>query len=331
MNVDEVVDAAVVLWNIDHAGWSVIVDVDGLNTTIRFPAADAALHIYRAGTTRARMRALHVARGRLADEGIPVVGLLPSVAGRTWEQVGDRMLEVENWVHHDGQMNTWQRLRQGCLLLAAVHSAWADLDLGSDGEACAWANWIAPSQIAAHAAAAVDTLNRWRLRGLAREVERLAELTSVEFAALPEQVVHGDFWDNNIYLRGEDIVAVTDFDFLGRRPRIDDLALTLYFADEQPYFAGSGDRSAAVRRSDLTPLVTAYTHRLDEPLTDVELTALPFALARQPMWTFAKNVLEHPDQDRAREDAIATAAAVGRALEILDEPEAWSHAFSSGG
>lgn len=83
-----------------------------------------------------------------------------------------------------------------------------------------------------------------------------------------------------------------------------------------------------MRRSDLAPLVTAYAHRLSDPLTDAELTALPYALARQPMWTYAKWVLEHPDQDHARHDAVVTAAAVGRALEILDEPEVWSHQFS---
>ena len=316
------------LWDIDQAGWSVIVD-DGMNTTIRLPTADAALHIFRTGTTHARMQALQIARGRLADGGVPVVGLVPSVAGRTWESVGDRMLEVENWVDHDGRMNTWERLRQGSLVLAAVHSIWADLDLGTDGEACDWANWIAPPQIAADAAAALDTLNRWQVGGLAQNVERLAELTCVEFSGLTVQVVHGDFWDNNIYFRGEDIVAVTDFDFLGRRPRIDDVALMLYFADEQPYFAGAGYRSAAVRRSDLTTLVTAYHQALEKPLSDLELTALPYALARQPMWTYAKRALDHPDQDRARNDAIATAAAVERALEILDEPDAWSHSFSA--
>lgn len=326
MNIDEAVGTAARLWGIDPAGWSVI--VDGVTATVRLPAADAALHVSRAGTTPARVRARQIARGRLADEGVPVVGLMPSVAGRTWELVEHRILEVEHWVDHDGQMNTWERLRRGSLLLAAVHSIWADLDLGVDGEACDWANWIGPSQVTANATAAVEALHSWHLGGLAREVERLAELTCVEFTPLPQQVVHGDFWDNNVYLRGEEIVAVTDFDFLGRRPRIDDLALMLYFADEQPYFAGTGHRSAATRRSDLTPLVTAYNHRLENPLTDAELMALPYTLARQPMWTYAKWALEDPDRDRARDDAIDTGPAVGRALEILDEPDAWSHAFS---
>jgi Ser/Thr protein kinase RdoA (MazF antagonist) len=34
--------------------------------------------------------------------------------------------------------------------------------------------------------------------------------------------VHGDFWDDNVYFHGEELVAVTDLDFMGNRPRVDD-------------------------------------------------------------------------------------------------------------
>lgn len=173
-------------------------------------------------------------RGRLADDGIPVVGLMPSVAGRTWEPFEERILEVEHWVDHDGRMNTWERLRRGSPLLAAVHNSWADLALGADGEACDWptgsrrprsrptpprpprrcsggtwkaspARWSGwPNSLASSSG---GCLSRWCT-------------TTSGTTTLP---------------RGEDIIAVTDFDFLGRRPRIDDLALMLYFADEQPF------------------------------------------------------------------------------------------------
>ena len=43
----------------------------------------------------------------------------------------------------------------------------------------------------------------------------------------PERLVHGDFWDDNVLFVGAEVVLVTNFDFLGRRPRLDDLALTL--------------------------------------------------------------------------------------------------------
>ena len=49
--------------------------------------------------------------------------------------------------------------------------------------------------------------------------------------ALPRQLVHGDFWDNNVFFRDNRVVLVTDFDFMGERARIDDLALTLYYTN----------------------------------------------------------------------------------------------------
>lgn len=50
---------------------------------------------------------------------------------------------------------------------------------------------------------------------------------------LPRQLVHGDFWDNNVRFRDLDIVAVLDLDFMEERPRIDDLALTLYYVTQR--------------------------------------------------------------------------------------------------
>ena len=257
---------------------------------------------------------------------IPVPELMTSLTGSTWHSCQGRVVEVERWVEHDARMNSWPRLRTGCSVLAEIHNAWIGLDLGPEGEACGWANWISPTEVVARCESAAPRLRRWGLRGLADDVVRLAELTADD-RALPTQVVHGDYWDNNVYLRGEQIVAVADFDFLGRRPRIDDLALLLYFADEQPYFDGAGLRSPRTRRDELTPLVRAYAHQLTTPLTDDEMTALPISLARQPLWNYGMRLLADTDEDHARRDALSNAPAVTRALEIMAEPDRWSDAF----
>ncbi len=325
MDSMDVVVAAGDLWQLDLTGWSVI--VDGQTTTVRLPASGVAIHVSRAEVGPPRATALQVARSRLAVCEVPVVELLPSMAGTTWEEVEGRVVEVERWVDHDGRMNTWSRLRAGAALLARVHNAWAGLDLGTTGEACGWANWVSPDDVASGCDLAARRLASWDLGELAADVVHLAELTSGSIA-LPTQVVHGDFWDNNVYVRGEQLVAVTDFDFLGRRSRIDDLALLVYFADEQPYFDGAGPRSAQRRRSELAPLVHDYVENLATPLTTAEMYALPYALARQPLWTFTKWQLTDPERDRARREALNTAAAVSRALEIVAEPDRWVEAFS---
>jgi hypothetical protein len=118
---------------------------------------------------------------------------------------------------------------------------------------------------------------------MAGEAERLAGLVAAGeadlAAGLPRQLVHGDFWDDNVFFRGQEPVFVADFSFMADRARIDDLALTLYYTDTELGLADAGDRIAALR-----PLVQAYQSGLDKPLTDAERGALPWAIARQPLW-----------------------------------------------
>jgi len=54
---------------------------------------------------------------------------------------------------------------------------------------------------------------------------QLAEAEAKLLPRLPRQLVHGDFWDNNIGFRVGRLVLVADFDFMGERARIDDVAL----------------------------------------------------------------------------------------------------------
>src|SRR5258708_3082843 len=92
-------------------------------------------------------------------------------------------------------------------------------------------------------------------------------------------VVHGDCWDDKVFFQGETLVFVADFAFMAERARIDDLALTLYYADTEAGLTTSPDRIAALR-----PLVHGYASGLGNPLTDAEHQALPWAIARQPLW-----------------------------------------------
>jgi hypothetical protein len=109
---------------------------------------------------------------------------------------------------------------------------------------------------------------------------RLADLVSEAEGPLAAggagQLVHGDFWGNNVYFRGEKLVAVTDLDFMGNRPRVDDLALTLYFTDEEMQLTHAADRPAEERIATLRPLVGAYAAALSTPLSESEWQALPW-------------------------------------------------------
>ncbi len=88
--------------------------------------------------------------------------------------------------------------------------------------------------------------------------------------------MHGDFWDNNIRFRHQQIALVTDFDFLGEHPRTDDLALTLYYT--------SIDITDITRHpAQLTDPIRAYEAGLGTRLSQPERAAIPLAMARQPL------------------------------------------------
>jgi homoserine kinase type II len=120
-------------------------------------------------------------------------------------------------------------------------------------------------------------------RGLAGVAEELAGLVSQAevglVVRLPRQLVHGDFWDNNVGFREGRPVLVADFDFMGERARIDDLALTLWCAR-----CDLGAEGGPVQdQARLGRLVDRYDAGLDLRLSAAERTALPLAMARHPL------------------------------------------------
>ena len=90
------------------------------------------------------------------------------------------------------------------------------------------------------------------------------------------------------------------------------------YADTELGLAGTGDRIAALR-----PLVRAYASGLGEPLTAAEHQALPWAIARQPLWSIGGWVALLDDQDTARAHACATFPAIDRALQLVADIPAW--------
>jgi hypothetical protein len=120
-------------------------------------------------------------------------------------------------------------------------------------------------------------------------------------------------------LRGK-LVAVADLDFMGSRP-LDDLALTLYFTDEEMQLAHAADRPAEERIATLRPLVRAYAAALSTPeRSGVAGLAM---LARQPPWGIGKWVRKLLSEEQAKEHARATGGAVRRATTVAAEANRW--------
>jgi Ser/Thr protein kinase RdoA (MazF antagonist) len=154
--------------------------------------------------------------------------------------------------------------------------------------------------------------------------QRVAAAERDVVSSVPRQLVHGDFWDNNVFFRAGRVVLVTDFDFMGERARIDELALTLYYTNatfaEDPL---SNTRVGRLRR-----LVDAYDRGLDDPLSSVERTALPLAMARQPLWWVGGWLALLDDKAQARRGLAELAWDVEWALQVIREADRWQAAFA---
>jgi homoserine kinase type II len=120
------------------------------------------------------------------------------------------------------------------------------------------------------------------------------------------------------------VVLVADFDFMGERARIDDVALTLYFAN----LSLGGDPAAGESATALRRLLDAYDGGLEVPLTEQERAALPWAVARQPLWGIGGWVRLLDDEATARRHAAGVTPGMEWALAVTQDVERWRAAFA---
>ncbi len=289
--------------------------------------------VYRPYVTAARLEDVQRVRRRLAAGGIPCSELIRTRDGQSWITLDDRLVEVERYVAHDAVMNSWERVGAALPLLGRMHALLrGGVTVGTEGKNPVFANYVAPQNALAQTLRGAQRIRAWgpsanELRlahaadGLARRLDA-AERAFVPL--LPRQLTHGDFWDDNVFFRDNDVALVADFDFLGERARIDDLALTLYYAHVA--FSENFPSNDAPQR--LRGLVDAYERGLGESLSWAERAALPLAIARQPLWSIGGWVALLDDEERARQHAARMYDEVERALQIVREIEKWQAAFA---
>lgn len=311
------------------------VDLGGsscLNLLIGSADEPRVLRVYRPYVTTSRLNAIQLVRRELGAAGVPCPNLVLTLDERPYIVFHDRLLEVERYTEYDAAMNTWERLEIGLTLLGRIHTILRDLDLSADGKAPEFANHVEASAALDGALRGTHRIRSWQPSPdelqLTAAAEDLAHWVSSAEAcfnmALPRQIVHGDYWDNNVLFHDGRVALVTDFDFMGERARIDDLALTLFYTCLEYYEESASDEQ--LRR--LRRLLDAYDAGLDTPLTVTERLALPLAMARQPLWSFAVWIALLDDQRAARRHAAALMPEVKWALGVVREARRWQAAFT---
>lgn len=279
---------------------------------------------YRRSVTPDRLAFLQAVRSRLRDRGVACAEIVPTRAGHGWSRHRDHLVEVERFVPATDRMNTLARVQAGLPELAHIHGVLRDVPFSSSADPM-FCNYVAASDAAAATHSGVARIRSWGPAAtvesaLADAAEQLAGWLNDTEVALPRQVVHGDFWDNNVLFSGDDIVLVTDVDFAGYRPRVDDLALTLYFTSLDIV-------DLAADPPLLRELVDAYDSAADPPLSLAERAAIPLAMARQPLWDVAVWVAELDDEATARSHLRASAPGIEWARQTVAAVERLQHAL----
>ncbi len=277
-----------------------------------------------------RLLAEQAARAALVDAGIPAVRPLSTPSGQTVVRLaGGRLAELEPFVAWDTRMNTEPLIRHGFGVLARVHDVLRVAELPIATAVAPHANHIFAADAAAATRLGAARITAWGERTLSRfAAEVVAHVDAVSEAEAPligsqlSQIVHGDFWDNNVLFDGDRLAAVIDFDFMAERPRVDDLALTAYFWFLQPGKSPPGAAGAGELRS----FVDAYQAAAEIPLSEAERCALPLAIARQPAWSVGRWILEL-DHDHALRHAREAADELPVAKAIMADVARWQDAL----
>lgn len=288
------------------------------------------VRVYRPWVTAERLADIQLVRRHLASGEVPCAQPIPTHEGEGWAVVDGRLVEVEPYVDHDANMDSWERLEAGLPVLGRIHTLLRPLRVSPDGASAPAANHVESLNALAWTLGGAQRIRTWDaspaelwLAEAAVELAQLVDAAERAIAAqLPRQLVHGDFWDNNVCFRAGRLVLVADFDFMGERARIDDLALTLYYTNstfwEDPV---SDARIRQVRR-----LVDAYDGGLDDRLTSGERAAIPLALARAPL-CFVGMIGSLDSEQGSRRLAAEITADIVWALAIVRCPHRWQAAF----
>ncbi len=258
---------------------------------------DVVVRVHRPWTTPTRLASVHQIQNASRSQGIPIPPVACTVAGTTWTMVHDRLVELTPYVAHDGPALTWAAMEEAGALLGRLHGAFAAVPAS---------RLISPAYSSyADPATALQMMQEMQEEFVAYQGEEGYEAAAATRAAttvllthlvqertayerrLPRSLIHGDYGGENVLMRASHVVAILDFDYMAERERIFDIAYTLYWTLDRlrpaagtPHFSDADlVRAGAVLRRYLTS---------GAALTAGEWTALPFEMARVPLYHIAE-------------------------------------------
>ena len=260
------------------------VDLGGtMSLNLYLPHRQAVLRIHHRSESRSRILGLRQLRRRLADAGLTVG--LPLELGRRelWRWQG-HWVQLEAFVEHSQPPPTWDSYIWLFVAAGRLHRVLRAVDpaivprpaIATYGPPSSLRRWLAVTRgaVSGHPAAEQTAA---QLEGLVRRLARQWQPAN----RLPAHLVHGDLRLGNAVLTGSGQAAYLDFGFTGLRPRVHELAYSLFWVILRPDDSGTG---ANFDWSRVAQFVDAYEEGLRDRLTPTERAALGPYLAAVPLY-----------------------------------------------
>ena len=248
-----------------------------------------------------RIRALRELRRRLDAQGL-TVGVPKPLLGEELIAVGGRVAEAETFVAAEKPTPTWDAYVWMYEAMGRLHKAIDDGARGLELPAPEVATFAAPAELRAwiattqtavsgdeHASAIAE-----QVRDMLGSLER--QWTLVE--GLPEHLVHGDIRLGNVARSASD-AAYFDFGFCARRPRIHELAYSLFWIVLKPDDSGRAEDFEWSRASEL---FGAYEEAAQTTIARQEWRAVAPLLAAIPMYFAAISSYTPDPCDRIKQE-----------------------------
>lgn len=293
--------------------------------------ADVVLRVRQPWVTVKRVRDVHHILYRLSEWDINTPLPRMTRAGGTYAHFDSRLVEVFDYLPEEVNRrwcdNRWHASFQH---LGHLHNAL--LSVGHDLTPPLVSNYARLELsfvMLGHTRARLEELPPSSNRREALAICDYAEVTLHKIAAfwdenhfnLPFQLIHGDFHlDNLLFDDADNVAYVIDFDFLGWRERVYELAYALRMALPQ-----LTDNHDGMLNGDLVAQwLNAYNRAVQNPLTLDEYETLPYQMAQVALFYIC-------DAGRLRNPlwrVLREAHYVELAGFLVDHPQSFNHTYA---
>jgi Ser/Thr protein kinase RdoA (MazF antagonist) len=234
----------------------------------------------------------------------------------------DKLLEVEKYIEKHDSMNTWSRIEIGVKTLAQIHNLLRNFGINKSGKHPLVSNHVE-----------IEYALSWAMRGVKfiqsrnprdkekmfcektlRLADRISKTQRHLYEKLPRCLAHGDYWDNNVFMQNNQVYYVADFDFMGERARIDDIAYTIFAMTWNNYSKKNVD--------NIKKVLASYDQNLKSPLSSDEKKALPLILARTPL-AFIGIIASLENEEAISNEIKSRGPAIDTATQFLNDLDFW--------